>query len=245
MSTPFMTHQEVRSYKSHSSEKLQQLRADCLELEREAGIVNAMDQARAGRFMPLGAVGAGISPEEFFADKHEHFRECVRDAYFSVANVVLRKRLINAQRDIEAQLLRCFEADVLDATKAVNALKALGEKKPWTLASLIAVKPLMVLRDATMIRATLVIASPIASSMIMLFDILVGYVWFGLPGAMGGAVAGWYFLDLYIAENPRGAVAAEINRAVEALEYAKKSLAEQMLRPTLFAESEAMNMIRL
>jgi hypothetical protein len=193
---------------SHPTEKLKLLQAECLELEREAGIVKAMDRAREGRFMPLGATGEDVSAEEYFADEHDHFRECARDAYFSVSELELRKRLIATQRDIEAQFRRSFEADVLEATKTLNAAKARSGNEPWGL------------------------AAAIAAGMVAL-----GYKFFGLPGAIGGAVAGFFVGQSTVAKAKRE-VTTEVSLAVESLELTQRSLAEQMLRPELFSVSE-------
>jgi hypothetical protein len=191
---------------SQAIEKLKLLQAESLELERQAEIVKAMDRAREGRFMPL--YGEDVSSEEYFADEHDHFRECARDTYFSVSDLELRKRLIATQRKIEAQILRCFEADVLKATQTLNAVKGRAGNEPWG------------------------IAAAISAGMVA-----IGFTLFGLPGAIGGAVAGFFVGQGTVAKAKRE-VATEISLAVESLDLQKRSLAEQMLRPESFSISE-------
>ncbi len=75
-----------------SRRTLQQLHEASYALEERASITKKMERAREGRFIPLGAVGDKATPDEYFADEHDSFREKARDAYFSVQDVELRKQ---------------------------------------------------------------------------------------------------------------------------------------------------------
>lgn len=191
-----------------SPDELKRLQEECIALEDQAGITQAMERAREGRFIPVGAMGEEASPEEYFADEHDHFREKARDAYFSVEDLALRKRLIAIQRKIERQVRRSFEADVVAANRAVNAAKAKASQQPWTTAALFAVGA-----------------------------VGVGYWLFNVVGAIAGAVGGFFLGQGLIAE-ARNRANGELEQAMLELEQAKKSQAENALWPECFSAME-------
>src|ERR1700682_2686896 len=80
---------------------INRLREGILTLEEKAGITAAMERAREGQFIPMGALGEKCSPAEYFADEHDAVRTKTRDAYFSVSDLALRKELISADRQFD------------------------------------------------------------------------------------------------------------------------------------------------
>jgi hypothetical protein len=119
--------------------ELKRLGEECLTLEEQAGLSQAMERAREGRFIPLGVMDKAASPDEYFADEHDHFRDEARNAYFSVKDCALRKKLIAAQRKIESHIRQSFEVDVAAATRAVSVAKAKTNDQPWTKGAVIAI----------------------------------------------------------------------------------------------------------
>lgn len=187
---------------------LKQLQEVCLVLEEEAGISKAMERAREGRFIPLGAMGEEASPDEYFADEHDHFRDKARDAYFSVQDVELRKKLITAQRKIDSYVMRSFEADIAAANQAVSSATAKMQNQPWTKAAVFAVGA-----------------------------VAVGYWAFGLVGAIAGAVGGFFLGQGVVSEAKSNAI-IEVNQATQELEDARKERAQRSLWPECFSRSE-------
>ncbi len=187
---------------------LKQLQDACLALEYEAGISKAMERAREGRFIPLGAMGEDASPSEYFADEHDHFRGKARDAYFSVQDLEFRKRLIAAQRKIEGHIMRSLEAEIAVANHAVLIATAKTHKQPWTKAAVFA-----------------------------LGTVAVGYWVFGVVGAIAGA-AGGFFLGQRVISDATSEAIAEVNQAIEKRESVRMELVQRSLWPECFSNSE-------
>jgi hypothetical protein len=186
----------------------ERLREQRIALESQAGITQAMERAREGRFIPLGAMGDEASPEEYFADEHDHLRDKTRDAYFSVANEALRKQLIATQRNIEKEGRRSLEADVVAANHAVGTAKAKLMQQPWSTAALVAAG-----------------------------TVGIGYWLFSIAGAIAGAVAG-FFLGQGIVAAARRSANAELEQAMQELEQARKAQSENALWPESFSIKE-------
>ena len=89
--------------KFERSQELERLQSECRALEEKAGLSQVMVCAREGRFFPLGAFGDQVTPDEYFADEHDHLRSETRDAYFSVSELALRKKLIASARKVESR----------------------------------------------------------------------------------------------------------------------------------------------
>jgi len=116
----------------------ERLQAACVALEAEADVVQAMSRAREGRFIPLGIDGEKCSPEAYFADEHDHFREHARDTYFGVPHVELRKKMIHAQRQLNRHIDRSLESDVQRLRGELAQAKAKANRQPWTKAAVVA-----------------------------------------------------------------------------------------------------------
>jgi hypothetical protein len=190
------------------TQELDRLRDIGLVLEDEAGLTATMKCAREGRFIPLGALGEKVTPEEYFADEHDHLRDKTRNAYFSVENVELRKKLIKANREIWERVARSDNEDVVVAKREVSIATTKAQKQPWEKAALVAVAV-----------------------------VAVGYWTFGIVGAIGGAVGG-FFLGQGVISNARIKANAELQQATDALEQVKKEKADGDLMPEFFSFSE-------
>jgi hypothetical protein len=190
------------------TDELKHLQEECFALEEQAGISQAMERAREGRFIPLGAMGEEASPDEYFADEYDHFRDKARDAYFSVQEVALRKKLIAAQRKIEIHIRQSFEIDIAAANRAVSVATARTRNQPWTKAAVMAVGA-----------------------------VAVGYWAYGLVGAIAGAVGG-AFLGQGVLSEARNNANAELEHAAQELEQARKDQTQRSLWPECFSWSE-------
>ena len=109
-----------------------------------AGLTDAMERAREGRFIPLGVFGEKVSSEEYFADEHDHLRSKTRDAYFTVRDMELRKQPIASARKVEQLIRQSLDEDVISANRQVATASArtqtyLATSTPNFLPSLICV----------------------------------------------------------------------------------------------------------
>ena len=187
------------------------LRSEIDALEKKAGLTEIMKRAREGRFIPLGALGEKVSPDEYFADEHDHLRSRTRDAYFSVADIELRKRLIATVRRVESLTRRSCEEDVIAANRAVAAAATTAQRQPWGKAALLGVAL-----------------------------VAVGYWAFDTVGAIGAAVAG-FFLGQGVIATARTNANAELAQASRELEQAQKDNADSSLMPEFFTSREELS----
>lgn len=190
------------------SQELERLRNECRALEEEAGLSETMERAREGRFIPLGAFGEKTSPQEYFADEHDHLRDRTRDAYFSVKGIELRKKLITAQRLIESRLRQSLEEEIIATNREASIAAAKVQRQPWGKAALFGIGA-----------------------------VALGYWVFGIVGAIGGAVAG-FFLGQGVIAKARNEASAELAQASHDLEQAQKEKLEHSLMPELFSHRE-------
>ena len=186
----------------------ERLRNKVDELETQAGLTEVMKRAREGRFIPLGALGEKVTPAEYFADEHDHLRGRTRDAYFSVPDIELRKKLIATVRRFESFARRSLEEDVIAANRAVAAAAITAQRQPWGKAALLGVAL-----------------------------VAVGYWAFGTVGAIAGAVAG-FFLGQGVIAAARNNANAELAQASGELERSQKDTAEDSLMPEFFTSGE-------
>lgn len=193
------------------SQELEHLRNECRALEDEAGLTAIMERAREGRLFPLGAFGEKTTPQEYFADEHDYLREKTRDAYFSVKNKEARKKLIAAQRKVEGRLRRSLEEDVIRANREVALAAAKAQQQPWGKAALAGIGA-----------------------------VALGYLVFGIVGAIGGAVGG-LFLGLGVVSHARNYANSLLAQATHEFEQAKKEKEENTLMPEFFSSREEMS----
>jgi hypothetical protein len=190
------------------SQELVRLREDCKVLEDKAGLSKLMERAREGRFIPLGAFGEETSPQEYFADEHDHLRGKTRDAYFSITNMELRKQLIATQRLVESRLRQSLQQDIIAANREVLMATAKVQRQPWGKAALFSIGA-----------------------------VAIGYWVFGIVGAISGAVCG-FFLGQGVISEARNEANAELAQASNDLEQTQKEESEDSLMPEFFSYSE-------
>lgn len=102
-----------------------------IALEKSAGIGEAMQKAREGRFWPLGASGEKCTPAEYDADEYDHLREKTRDIYFSVLDSEIRKSLIGAEIDECEYRKKVLSSQVEKARSEFILAKQQAQKEPW------------------------------------------------------------------------------------------------------------------
>lgn len=194
--------------KFERSQELDRLRNESLGLEKEADLSELMERAREGRFIPLGALGEKVTPDQYFADEYDHLRDKTRDAYFSVKDIALRKKLIATTRKWEHCQKRSIEEDIAAANRAVSIARAKAQRQPWSMAALLGVA-----------------------------SVAVGYWLFGLVGAIGGALAG-FFLGQGVIASSRNHANEELADRTSHLEDVQKDKAEHLLMPEFFSDRE-------
>ena len=193
---------------SVSEEQLKSLLEQCAAIEEKAGLAAAVEKAEAGRFFPLGIDGEDCSSDEYFADEHDHFREKIRDAYFSVSDPELRMALISARRRVDSELAQSFDREASAARQAEAAAAQKSENQPWWLAASLAVA-----------------------------CVALGYAIFQLPGAIAGGVAG-YFLGLGAIQSAKNNANMLRRNAQVELQAALDNLARSKLHPECFTRGE-------
>ena len=193
------------------SQELERLRNECRAIEEEAGLSETMERAREGRFFPLGAFGEKTSPQEYFADEHDDLRGNTRDAYFPVKDIGLRKKLITAQRVVESRLRQSLEEDIIAANREVSIAAAKVQRQPWGKAALLGMGA-----------------------------VALGYWVFGIVGAIGGAIGGFFLGQGVIAEarNEANAALAQVSHE---LEQAQQEKLGHSLMPEFFSHWEEMS----
>jgi hypothetical protein len=192
----------------HRVAESDRLRSEIGTLEEKAGLTDAMERAREGRFIPLGALGEKVSPAEYFADEHDHRRAKTRDAYFTVRDIEVRKELIAATRKLEQSIRESFDEDVIAANREAAAAAAKAQNQPWGKAALLGMSL-----------------------------VAVGYWAFGIAGAIGGAVGG-FFLGQGLIAQTRNAASAELAQASHDFEQAQKATTEHSLMPEFLSPAE-------
>ena len=194
--------------KFERSQELERLQSECRALEEKAGLSQVMERAREGRFIPLGALGEKVTPDEYFADEHDHLRRKTRGAYFSVSELALRKNLIASARKVESCYRQSLEEDFIAANRAVLTARAKAQRQPWGKAAIFGVGA-----------------------------VVAGYWAFGMVGAIAGAVGGFFLGQGAIAES-RNEANEEIAQASAELEQVQKDKTEQFLMPEFFGNAE-------
>jgi len=188
--------------------KVQRLWQACRVLEAQAGISTAMQRAREGPFIPLGALRESPTPDEYFANEYDYFRRKARDAYFSVKDAAQRRKLIAAQRAIDACHNASNENEVARSLTAVAAAKAKSRNLPWGGAAAVSIGA-----------------------------VAIGYVGFALVGAIAGSVAGW-FLGQGMISDAKTKATADVDRETEDLEHARQERELNLLQPECFSAIE-------
>lgn len=136
-------------------------------------------------------------------------RMSMRRLFFGVADVAVRKRLIGLTREIEALMLRLIEDERATATRMLQAAERTAVMGSWGLAAAIAG-----------------------------VSVAIGHLIFALPGAIGGALVG-YFLGRGYIEASKLKAASDVQRAKARLDEIGRHSEGLPHKPELFSESEA------
>jgi hypothetical protein len=187
---------------------LNPLREALAALEAQAGITEEMERARDYNFMPLGIDGEKVSSDEYFADEHDGRRDRTRKAYFGVADIELRQKLIKADREFDKKIEEHSEDDLREANSAVIKAKTAAAQQPWGLAAIIAI-----------------------------VAVAIGYKVYDVVGAIAGAVGG-FFLAMGAVKNKQAETAAALAQAEQELAELKKSQYVSSLSPENFNHME-------
>jgi hypothetical protein len=187
-------------------------------LEEKAGIVEAVKRAHEGPPIPCGVLkerpplGTPEMEQEhllYFDDQHDHIRDGLRRAYFSVQDVAPRRQLIALQVD-RAKVIRLMdEHEIAERRRELQQVEQKATDYPWAGAA---------------IRAIAAVGG--------------GAAFFGLTGAIAGAVAGFFWVRAMAASVKKEAE-FEVKRANELLAAAEKGLRDEALRPEFFSALEA------
>jgi hypothetical protein len=194
------------------------LGAEIEALEDAAGIRAEADRAREGPFMPLhigdmAPFGSEERMQQIAEEEehdHGHYRRKIRKVYLNVKDPEIRKQLIQKERKAEKLQAQSFEADVYKARSELNKIKeTAGRNWHYTAAG----------------TAALMVAG--------------GYGLFNVPGAIGGAIVG-YFLGRGIEENTRKDRERLIANAENNLQDLERTWRSIKSRPEIFSFEEEM-----
>ncbi|ADE11801.1 hypothetical protein [Sideroxydans lithotrophicus] len=165
--------------------KIKELSALIGVLEKKANITEEVKHARTSG-----------SPDKF------------RDAYYSVDDLELRKRLITTTGELDQLYLQQCELAVASATEELARATDKSKQQPWPLAIAAYVGPMV-----------------------------VGQWGFGLFGAVGGAVGG-YFLGQWVISATKKEDAQAVAQAQKILAAAQRRNEASKVEPYLFSAAE-------
>jgi len=202
--------------------KQSRLKRELMELEKRAGIWDAAKKAREGppipyglfdiERKPLGAQEEQLERDLYQADQHDYIREETRRLYFGVEDLVLRKSLIEKERECDDVHRVIVEQFVHEANAQLLEARKVPEKPPW-----------------------------IAIVSIGGAAIGIGWTVFGIPGALAGLSAGYflgYFRLVKLHARPRVAV-SDAEWELQIAEAALAEWSEGGWRPETFSRDEA------
>ncbi len=132
----------------------------------------------------------------------------LREAYYAVANIEIRKKLISTTGKLDRLYLQKCDLDVSSAREEVSKAIDKSKEQPWHIAA----------------------ASWIA-------PVVIGHWIYGLPGAMVGAIGGYFFSQWVIT-----VIKKDNSRAVEQAKHllasALRRNEESRIDPYLFSAAE-------
>jgi hypothetical protein len=179
------------------------------ELEVRAGIKPQVERAREGSLFPLGIEGERVSPDLYFADESDYTRRKIRQAYFSVADLDLRREMMQLQVKIEEILVSFGDREIEEKLAELSMAKAKVRRLPWG-----------------------------AGAAIAMGCFAIGSYSKGEIGAIGGAVFG-VFMGLWFVWNSKGDAEKDREQAEADLEQARKDRKIENMHPPTFSRSEA------
>jgi hypothetical protein len=161
----------------------------------------------------LGALIGTLEAKAGIEEAVKHARETgapekLKDAYFSVADTAIRQELIHTTGRLDQLYLEKCDLDVVTAKDEVSKAIEKSQKQPWHLS----------------------ITSSVGA-------LIIGQWLLGFPGAIGGAVAG-YFLGQWLLSSLKKENMMEIERAKHRLISAEKRNEASRVAPYLFSTEE-------
>lgn len=161
----------------------------------------------------LGNLIGSLEEQAGIKEAVKHARETgspakLRDAYYSVADIGLRKKLITTTGKLDHLYLQKCDLDVSSAREEVSKAIDKSNERPWHIAA----------------------ASWIA-------PVVIGHWIYGFLGALSGAIAGYFFSQWVITVIEKDNSKA-IERAKHLLVAALKRNEESRIDPYLFSASE-------
>ena len=146
--------------------------------------------------------------EEYFDETEDHARTKVRKIYFALVDVKLRRELIHARRQLHLAYEDLNHENLRASQENLERVKRGAEWVPWMFAAIMAI-----------------------------ICVALGAKYFGLYGAIAGAVGG-FFAGQGIAASKRREQADEIRDAESEVAQARDGIREHQLTPHWFAATE-------
>ena len=202
-----------------ATNRLKSLDEEFRALLISAGVPDAaIEKAFEGRFIPCGAMGVagdGLSAKQknvlYFDSEHDDASRKVRKLVFNIQDLSLRQQIIKKRREREALLEAMSSDEIARKQRELDNAKIKLERPPWLKAA--------------------VVAGCV---------VVVGWYFFGTPGAIGGALVG-YFLGQREIAIARATAYTEIRATETELADLQESQEEDGLRPRFFSGGEAVS----
>jgi len=174
------------------------------ELEERAGITKKVEDAQLGPFIP----NLEATPTEYELDREDNARRRVRDLYFGVQDVALRKALISKYRECDRLHAQLLSAQLKREYLALEKAKRHLGRLPWAMPAIYAV-----------------------------ICVAVGAYFFQLYGAIAGGLVGFFLGQATVAQGRSRATEA-LRQAQESYDEEVKGQSEVALRPDWFNTTE-------
>jgi hypothetical protein len=168
---------------------LRRLGGELIALETRAGIIEKVKDAELGPFLP----NLDASHEEYFKEVEYHARRKIRQLYFGLLDVAVRKELIAKRRQCDSVEAAYWQREVATARQNLEDKERRVHSLPWGWAGSLAV-----------------------------LCVAIGAYFFQIYGAIGGALMGFFLAQGFLAQQ-RNTGAVSVRAAQEELDEALKT----------------------